>query len=66
MSIISTGSEVVGFLEVAAICGVVVFECCRMSFARLAEASIASFVGSVFSSFCGDEEGVTQVLNPFQ
>ncbi len=35
-----------------------------MSFARLADASIASFVGWIFSSFCGNENGVTQVVGP--
>lgn len=65
--IVSTGLEVVGSSEGVAPCGSFGFECCCMSFAKLADASItsiASFAGWVFSSFSGDENGVAQVTDP--
>lgn len=65
MSVVSTGLEVVGSFEVAVIRGSFGFECFFMSFARLADASTASFVGWVFSSFCDDKNGVTRVTDPF-
>lgn len=62
--IVSTGLEVVGSSEGVAPCGSFGFECCCMSFARLADASIASVAGWVFNSFSGDENGVAQVTDP--
>ena len=64
MSISPTGLEGVAS-EVAVICVSFGFEYCRMSFARLADASIASFVGWVSGSFSGSENRVTQEADLF-
>ena len=65
MCTISTGWEAVGSLEVAGVCGFAGFEYCCMSLASSVDASTASFVCCVSSSFCGDEIDVTQVAGLF-
>ena len=61
VSIVFPAMEVSSLLEEAVVCGSFGFGCCSMGIARLADASIVSFVGWVFGSSCDDDEVLAQM-----